>query len=415
MARGSDSRRAQTGTEAERRATPSFDRDRHERILDAGLALLQEQPDESVRVDDIARAAGMAKATIYRYFPSREHLYVAIYRQWTEREQRRRRRPAPTSGADRARLRGHALLDAFQRHPRFFELNVMLSASTDPDVQAELSALTARTRRYFANDFAILGVAAPHDAAVMLSAILHSALTAAVYHGTPFTETHRLLDRFVDLYDPPEGGDPVGASETRAHPAPPSKERSNDRSERRDRIVAAAHTALRERPYERIHVADVAQRAQVALGTFYREFSSKEHLYAVVIREWAGAGPFRSSLDAEAPEARLRTRIRALLDTFEEDPQFFKVNVLLYSAADDAVGSIMAGIHAESHQILVADFRALGASVPEDAAVMLWSILSTLTTAALTYDGSFPEARRVADEFITLIARSTARRASHLA
>ena len=74
---------------------------------------------------------------------------------------------------------------------------------------------------------------------------------------------------------------------------------------RRRRIVAAALRALDEQDYERIQMRDVATAAGIALGTLYRHFSSKEHLYATVLLEWAGGaqGLLHCSVTADTPRA----------------------------------------------------------------------------------------------------------------
>ena len=51
---------------------------------------------------------------------------------------------------------------------------------------------------------------------------------------------------------------------------------------------------------------DVAQEAGVALATVYRYFTSKEHLYAAALLEWADELP--GSRAAEARRARAATR-----------------------------------------------------------------------------------------------------------
>ena len=43
---------------------------------------------------------------------------------------------------------------------------------------------------------------------------------------------------------------------------------------------------MREGGYEAVQMRDVAARANVALGTIYRYFSSKDHLLAAVMVEW---------------------------------------------------------------------------------------------------------------------------------
>lgn len=46
-------------------------------ILEAGLAEFLERGFEGARVEDIARRAGVAKGTVFRYFPSKEALFEA--------------------------------------------------------------------------------------------------------------------------------------------------------------------------------------------------------------------------------------------------------------------------------------------------------------------------------------------------
>jgi AcrR family transcriptional regulator len=50
--------------------------DRRRRILEAATALFAEAPFDAVQVDDIARRAGVAKPTLYRYFATKELLFT---------------------------------------------------------------------------------------------------------------------------------------------------------------------------------------------------------------------------------------------------------------------------------------------------------------------------------------------------
>ena len=52
------------------------DTDRRRRILEAATLLFAEAPFDAVQVDDIARAAGVAKPTLYRYFATKEILFA---------------------------------------------------------------------------------------------------------------------------------------------------------------------------------------------------------------------------------------------------------------------------------------------------------------------------------------------------
>lgn len=53
-----------------------------EKILDAAEKLFAEQDPGSVGMGEIARAAGCSRATLYRYFDSREALYTAYVHRW---------------------------------------------------------------------------------------------------------------------------------------------------------------------------------------------------------------------------------------------------------------------------------------------------------------------------------------------
>jgi AcrR family transcriptional regulator len=54
---------------------------RRTRILEAASRLFSESAYAAVQMDDVARSAGMSKATVYRYFRSKEVLYLEIFDQ----------------------------------------------------------------------------------------------------------------------------------------------------------------------------------------------------------------------------------------------------------------------------------------------------------------------------------------------
>jgi AcrR family transcriptional regulator len=55
---------------------------------------------------------------------------------------------------------------------------------------------------------------------------------------------------------------------------------------RRERIIRAALELASEGGYEAVQMRDVAARADVALGTIYHYFSSKDHLLAATLVTW---------------------------------------------------------------------------------------------------------------------------------
>ncbi len=57
--------------------TPRADRRRRE-ILDAARALVSKKGFEAARMDEVAAAVGVTKPAVYRYFPSKDHLIMAL-------------------------------------------------------------------------------------------------------------------------------------------------------------------------------------------------------------------------------------------------------------------------------------------------------------------------------------------------
>ncbi len=76
---------------------PSFQRarqpaqieQRKEAILRTALLLFQENGLENVSLHDIAREVGLAKSNIYRYFESREHIYLVVLQRLAARFEQR--------------------------------------------------------------------------------------------------------------------------------------------------------------------------------------------------------------------------------------------------------------------------------------------------------------------------------------
>jgi AcrR family transcriptional regulator len=110
-----------------------------------------------------------------------------------------------------------------------------------------------------------------------------------------------------------------------------------DQRERRERIVRAALKALLTSEYEQVKISDVARESHVALGTVYRYFASKEHLFAAAYYEWMHA--LESQLDRAVPRGateaeRLGDVFRRVIKAFQVQPQFFRVMMMLEMTTD---------------------------------------------------------------------------------
>lgn len=126
--------------EARDAAEPSSDdqRARHVRMLEAAAELATEKELARVQMHEVAKRAGVAIGTLYRYFPSKTHLFVAVMvEQIDQIRDNLDRRPPAGQGPDaiyevlvratRALLRRPALSTAM------IQSNSMANAATVPD------------------------------------------------------------------------------------------------------------------------------------------------------------------------------------------------------------------------------------------------------------------------------------------
>jgi AcrR family transcriptional regulator len=181
---------------------------------------------------------------------------------------------------------------------------------------------------------------------------------------------------------------------------------------RRRRIVDAALRVLSEGDYARIQITDVLAEAKVARGTMYRYFASKDHLYAVVLSEWAGMegsdqdGGYAGRPAAGTAEAEVRARVRGIVRAFERKPQFFKAFVDLQDSPDSDAVTTMADLNKSATRDLARYFAALGDDRAEDTASMLWSMIGNLLIRAIYHDGTMRDVYRLADRFVDLATQN---------
>ena len=111
--------------------------------------------------------------------------------------------------------------------------------------------------------------------------------------------------------------------------APPSPESlTASQYARRERIVKVALNLLVNGDYEKIQMKDVAEAADVALGTVYRYFTSKEHLFAAVQIEWVKSlhrQILKRPPSGQSNLERLSKVLHMSVRAFQLQPQFYRV------------------------------------------------------------------------------------------
>ena len=125
---------------------------------------------------------------------------------------------------------------------------------------------------------------------------------------------------------------------------------------RRQRVVDGGLTLLRSRDYDKIQVKDVAEEANVALGTVYNYFSSKDHLFAEVLIAWAATlgpsisrNPLRGADDAERLTEVFHRSVRA----FQRQPHLARLVATLETSSDPFATEILARLGETTTKVYV--------------------------------------------------------------
>ena len=85
-------------------AAPNWRQKRREAILAAASALFAQRSYADVQMDEVAKQAGVGKATLYRYFPSKEDLYLESLARALDELDERLAAPPPVDAAPREQL-----------------------------------------------------------------------------------------------------------------------------------------------------------------------------------------------------------------------------------------------------------------------------------------------------------------------
>jgi TetR/AcrR family transcriptional regulator, cholesterol catabolism regulator len=160
---------------------------------------------------------------------------------------------------------------------------------------------------------------------------------------------------------------------------PPSPESlTAAQSARRERIVKVALTLLVAGDYEKIQMRDVAEGSDVALGTVYRYFSSKEHLFAAVQLEWVKSLHRQILKRPPAGESNLERLSQVLhksVRAFQTQPQFYRALMVLEVAKDPFAKELFEVMTRETEATYLESISGLD---PKTASDLLGVVLAVL-------------------------------------
>ncbi len=160
--------------------------------------------------------------------------------------------------------------------------------------------------------------------------------------------------------------------------APPLPESLNAaQRERRERIIGAGLSLLRNHEHNQIQMKDVAAEAGVALGTVYRYFQSKDHLFAEVLAHWVAqlqTSIERRPLKGETNAERLTDVLQRSMRAFQSWPQLARVVMALESSEDLFTREIFARNMARNTQIYVDALQGLPEPIARDVVAVAASV-----------------------------------------
>ena len=117
-------------------STPA-QRRRQDLILDRTLELLDEVGPDGLQLRDVVERSGIALATIYRYFPSKDYLIVEALARWASglRGRMLATGSQPADAGERLADLLRLATRAFEQHPNYSRAVLSIIVSTDPLVE----------------------------------------------------------------------------------------------------------------------------------------------------------------------------------------------------------------------------------------------------------------------------------------
>ena len=131
--------------------------------------------------------------------------------------------------------------------------------------------------------------------------------------------------------------------------------RARNAAVRRKRVIDAALSLADEGGYEAVQMRDVAERADVALGTLYRYFPSKDALLIAALFELADDLKRRMAVypaRGETPADRVTEVLRRACRALERQPNVTGALVTALSSPDPTVADSKLEIHELLHGIV---------------------------------------------------------------
>lgn len=168
-------------------------------------------PYERVQMREVSEESGVAVATVYRYFKSKELLIAHVLVRWVDRfGSRVQNRPVRgATNEDRLVDVFTRAIRAFQRMPQFFSAFQMLEMCADPEARELIRQLSVGTHAIYAS--ALVGVDADTISDIMLvcDAVMNQLLRSWTLGHLDIDQVYRAMERSIRLLVRPADSDRI--------------------------------------------------------------------------------------------------------------------------------------------------------------------------------------------------------------
>jgi AcrR family transcriptional regulator len=286
-------------------------RDRRNQIAIKASELFAERGYQSVRMDDIAEAAGITARAIYRHYENKQALLshvvfgeqlplIELVEEWSKS-------PPAEKGLDSSLT---TLTEICLDNPRLSLLWQREARHLSP---ADFDLVRDRTRM-LAREYDRLLVRPVRSDLDDYAALLRTLTIASITSSTAYLDRTMSRPRLVrDLVEAAERAILSGPAEPATGP-PPAKVRRSPGA-RREQLVAAAASAFRRNGYAGVSIDEIGREVGVVGPALYRYFENKaDVLVAAVTRfsEWRALELLRA-LEEEPRDERV---MAALIDRY---------------------------------------------------------------------------------------------------
>jgi TetR/AcrR family transcriptional regulator, cholesterol catabolism regulator len=176
-------------------------RARRVRLIEAALALLEEDDYERVQVKDVADRAGVSLGTLYNYFSSKERLFAEVLVRWADSLPTNvRSRPLEQARpVDRLMEVVHRALRAFERRPQMARLVNVIMMSADPLAADHLARMNRATTDAYMQALSTMDPVRARRTVDVVNAVFGVAVREWSQGRITIAEVHERLDSAIGL------------------------------------------------------------------------------------------------------------------------------------------------------------------------------------------------------------------------